>query len=79
MRLAIGPIATPDFIVYSDLPKTRSGKIMRRILRKIAAGEEDSIGDTSAADILCIFVERFQLIDRQRFEVDKDDKKLFSF
>ena len=47
MRLAIGPIATPDFIVYSDLPKTRSGKIMRRILRKIAAGEEDSIGDTS--------------------------------
>ena len=35
--------------------------------------------DTSAADILCIFVERFQLIDRQRFEVDKDDKKLFSF
>ena len=47
MRLAIGPIATPDFIVYSDLPKTRSGKNMRRILRKIAAGEEDSIGDTS--------------------------------
>ena len=35
--------------------------------------------DTSAADILCIFVERFQLIDRQRFEVDKDDKNLFSF
>ena len=47
VRLAIGPIATPDFIVYSDLPKTRSGKIMRRILRKIASGEEDSIGDTS--------------------------------
>ena len=47
VRLAIGPIATPDFIVYCDLPKTRSGKIMRRILRKIAAGEEDSIGDTS--------------------------------
>ena len=35
--------------------------------------------DTSAADILCISVESFQLIDRQRFEVDKDDKKLFSF
>ena len=47
VRTAIGPIATPDIIVYSDLPKTRSGKIMRRILRKVAAGEEDSIGDTS--------------------------------
>ena len=35
--------------------------------------------DTSAADILCIFVERFQLINRQRFGVDNDDKKLFSF
>lgn len=47
VREAIGPFATPDFILYSDLPKTRSGKIMRRILRKIAAGEEDGIGDTS--------------------------------
>lgn len=47
VRTAIGPIATPDFIVYSDLPKTRSGKIMRRILRKVASGEEDSIGDVS--------------------------------
>lgn len=47
VRVAIGPIATPDFIIYTDLPKTRSGKIMRRILRKVAAGEEDSIGDVS--------------------------------
>ena len=47
VRTAIGPIATPDFIIYTDLPKTRSGKIMRRVLRKIAAGEEDSIGDVS--------------------------------
>lgn len=47
VRKAIGPIATPDFIVYSDLPKTRSGKIMRRILRKIAAGDAGSLGDTS--------------------------------
>jgi acetyl-CoA synthetase len=47
VRNAIGPIATPDFIVYCDLPKTRSGKIMRRILRKISSGEEDSIGDVS--------------------------------
>ncbi|MCB9749436.1 MAG: acetate--CoA ligase [Myxococcales bacterium] len=48
VRHAIGPIASPDFIqVVSGLPKTRSGKIMRRILRKIAAGEHDQLGDTS--------------------------------
>ncbi len=44
----IGPIAKPDKIqVVSGLPKTRSGKIMRRILRKVASGEGDSLGDTS--------------------------------
>jgi len=44
----IGPIAKPDKIqIVSGLPKTRSGKIMRRILRKVAAGETDSLGDTS--------------------------------
>ncbi len=44
----IGPIAKPDKIQFvSGLPKTRSGKIMRRILRKIAEGELDSLGDTS--------------------------------
>jgi acetyl-CoA synthetase len=44
----IGPIAKPDQIqVVSGLPKTRSGKIMRRILRKLAAGETDNLGDTS--------------------------------
>jgi acetyl-CoA synthetase len=48
VRKVMGPIATPDFIHWADaLPKTRSGKIMRRILRKIAANEIDSIGDTS--------------------------------
>ena len=48
VRKEIGPIATPDIIlVASGLPKTRSGKIMRRILRKIAANEYDSLGDTS--------------------------------
>jgi acetyl-CoA synthetase len=48
VRDIIGPIATPDVIQFtSSLPKTRSGKIMRRILRKIAAGEENQIGDTS--------------------------------
>ena len=48
VRSVIGPIATPDKIHWApELPKTRSGKIMRRILRKIACHEEDSIGDTS--------------------------------
>ena len=44
----IGAIAKPDIIQFSpDLPKTRSGKIMRRILRKIAANEIDNLGDTT--------------------------------
>ena len=48
VRKAIGPIATPDLIQWAPaLPKTRSGKIMRRILRKIAAGEQNQLGDTS--------------------------------
>ena len=48
VRTEIGPIASPDFIQWAPgLPKTRSGKIMRRILRKIAADEADQLGDTS--------------------------------
>lgn len=48
VRSEIGPIATPDLIqITKDLPKTRSGKIMRRILRKIAANEHDALGDLS--------------------------------
>jgi acetyl-CoA synthetase len=48
VRKEIGPIASPDVILFArELPKTRSGKIMRRILRKIAAGEIDQIGDIS--------------------------------
>ncbi|MDD5448687.1 MAG: AMP-binding protein, partial [Actinomycetota bacterium] len=48
VRKEIGPIATPDIIQFTPaLPKTRSGKIMRRILRKIAEGTADSLGDTS--------------------------------
>lgn len=48
VRKEIGPIASPDAIQWAPgLPKTRSGKIMRRILRKIAANELDSLGDTS--------------------------------
>jgi len=48
VRKEIGAIATPDVLHWAEaLPKTRSGKIMRRILRKIATGETDTLGDTS--------------------------------
>jgi acetyl-CoA synthetase len=48
VRQQIGAIAVPDVIQWAPgLPKTRSGKIMRRILRKIAANESDQLGDTS--------------------------------
>ena len=48
VRAEIGPIATPDLIQWApSLPKTRSGKIMRRILRKIAADDFADLGDTS--------------------------------
>jgi len=48
VRKEIGPIAAPDLIQWAPgLPKTRSGKIMRRILRKIAENEYGALGDTS--------------------------------
>ena len=48
VRTEIGPIATPDLIQWAPgLPKTRSGKIMRRILRKIAENDYGALGDTS--------------------------------
>ena len=48
VRKEIGPIASPDLIQFSPgLPKTRSGKIMRRILRKIAEDDFGNLGDTS--------------------------------
>jgi|EP00945_MAST-04E_sp_MAST-4E-sp1_P005096 acetyl-CoA synthetase len=48
VRSGIGPFAQPDkIVIVPGLPKTRSGKIMRRILRKVAAGEEDQLGDVS--------------------------------
>ncbi|MCY4262430.1 MAG: acetyl-coenzyme A synthetase, partial [Candidatus Dadabacteria bacterium] len=48
VRKEIGPIASPDLIQWAPgLPKTRSGKIMRRILRRIAANEYSDLGDTS--------------------------------
>ena len=52
VRKSIGPFAAPKTVfVVDDLPKTRSGKIMRRILRKILSGEEDSLGDTSTVNL----------------------------
>ena len=48
VRALIGPIATPEKIQFADgLPKTRSGKIMRRILKKVAANDIGDIGDTT--------------------------------
>lgn len=47
VRKSIGPFAAPSVVHFTDLPKTRSGKIMRRILRKIMAGEADQLGDIS--------------------------------
>jgi len=48
VRYEIGPIASPDLIQFAPgLPKTRSGKIMRRILRKIAEDNYSALGDTS--------------------------------
>ncbi len=57
VRKSIGPFAAPKKVfIVDDLPKTRSGKIMRRILRKIVSGEEDSLGDISTvSDITILF------------------------
>ena len=53
LHLFKGPIATPDKIqITNGLPKTRSGKIMRRILRKIVEGEIDHLGDLSTCKII---------------------------
>ncbi len=64
VRKEIGPIAAPDVIHWAPgLPKTRSGKIMRRILRKIAEGQPDQVGDTSTlADpaVVAALVESYQ-------------------
>lgn len=54
VRKSIGPFAAPKTVhLVPDMPKTRSGKIMRRVLRKILAGEEDQIGDTSTVCASC--------------------------
>lgn len=59
VRKSIGPFAAPKAIyIVPDLPKTRSGKIMRRILRKILAGEEDQLGDITTVRLPIVWRER---------------------
>jgi acetyl-CoA synthetase len=61
VRTKIGPFASPDFIQEAPgLPKTRSGKIMRRVLRKIAVGDKD-IGDVSTMADETVVDKLFQL------------------
>lgn len=56
VRKSIGPFAAPKAVyIIGDLPKTRSGKIMRRILRKVLAGEEDQLGDVSTVCFAIFF------------------------
>jgi acetyl-CoA synthetase len=68
VRKSIGPFAAPKALyVIDDLPKTRSGKIMRRILRKILSGEEDSLGDTSTVRGPLFFLPRTRLTCTNNF------------
>ncbi|KAJ1915288.1 acetyl-coenzyme A synthetase 2 [Mycoemilia scoparia] len=66
VRKQIGPIATPKIlIIVDDLPKTRSGKIIRRILRKVVAGEADQLGDVSTLSdpsILKVLIEKVNAV-----------------
>ena len=69
VRKVIGPFAAPKQIyIVNDLPKTRSGKIMRRVMRKIVAGEADQLGDLSTlADP--------SVVEQIKEQVDKAAKK----
>eukprot|EP01138_Halocafeteria_seosinensis_P001161 gb/GECG01001187.1/.p1 GENE.gb/GECG01001187.1/~~gb/GECG01001187.1/.p1 ORF type:complete len:721 (+),score=64.65 gb/GECG01001187.1/:1-2163(+) len=67
VRHSIGPLATPDYVIItSALPKTRSGKIMRRLLRKVIAGETDQLGDTSTLADSDVVEELIQKASKQR-------------
>ena len=67
VRTEIGPIAAPDVIHWAPgLPKTRSGKIMRRILRKIAEGDVEALGDTSTLADPGVVVELVQGASKPR-------------
>ena len=76
VRKQIGPIATPDIILIApDLPKTRSGKIMRRILRKIAANEYENLGDTSTLNdpsVVDALIERWEALNADKKAKDWD-------
>jgi acetyl-CoA synthetase len=74
VRRDIGPIASPDVIQWAPgLPKTRSGKIMRRILRKIAANEHDQLGDVSTlADPSVVEQLVRAMTEQQRAELRED-------
>lgn len=66
VRQAIGPIATPSAVILTtDLPKTRSGKIMRRLLRKILAGEADQLGDLSTLNNPAVIDEVIKLVQEE--------------
>lgn len=66
VRKSIGPFAAPKGVfIVDDLPKTRSGKIMRRILRKILSGEVDSLGDVSTLSDPSV-IEKIVLVIKQR-------------
>lgn len=65
VRKEIGPFAAPKLIILvDDLPKTRSGKIMRRILRKVLAGEADSLGDISTLSNPQVVQQIIDLVDK---------------
>lgn len=67
VRSEIGPFASPDKLyVTPSLPMTRSGKIMRRILRKIVAGESDSLGDTSTLADPSVVDALIALVDEEK-------------
>jgi len=67
VRKSIGPFAAPKAIfTVDDLPKTRSGKIMRRILRKILAGEEDQLGDTSTLSDPSVVDKIIEIVQKSR-------------
>ncbi|KAK9472660.1 uncharacterized protein V1510DRAFT_416545 [Dipodascopsis tothii] len=67
VRKSIGPFAAPkNIILVNDLPKTRSGKIMRRILRKVLAGEEDGLGDISTLANPAIVAEIIDTVKAER-------------
>lgn len=79
VRKSIGPFAAPKAVfAIPDLPKTRSGKIMRRILRKILAGEEDQLGDTSTLyvpPLPCVVFRRTDLTAQCRSQRSRQDHR----